>query len=296
MTDPGPASSHTGHDHSLPRKLTTIFCADVQGYSALVEADEVATVGRLKLYRADLIAEIEQHHGRVVNTWGDGLLADFPSPVEAVFAAVAAQRRINQRNAALRTEQPAAPLMLFRIGINLGDVMVDGTDLYGDGVNIAARLESLAEPGGVCISGAVFEQVRKKLDFGFDFIGSREIKNIAEPVPAYRIMVEGSAPAKASQPPVTPQPEPASGRPAQAGEAAQTGEATQADEATRIRKWRQMAWRFAVLGLFLLLINLATSPRSLWVFWPLLGFCLLLMMRYPMGVHPRVMWPLWRRD
>lgn len=273
MTDPGTAPA--GNPDSLPRKLTTIFCADVQGYSALVEADEVGTVARLKMYRGDMIAEIERHHGRVVNTWGDGLLAEFSSPVEAVFAAVEAQRRINQRNAGV------TPPMQFRIGINLGDVMVDGNDLYGDGVNIAARLESLAEPGGVCISGAVFEQVRKKLDFGFDFIGTREIKNIADPVAAYRIQVEGSAPAKSATAP--------------AQQSAPQSAPVQ-DEALRIRKWRQTAWRAAVLCGFLLIINLVTSPRSLWFFWPLLGFSMLLLVRYPMGVHPSRMWPLWRKD
>lgn len=286
MTDPGPASSssspNSGQTQNLPRRLTTIFCADVQGYSALVEADEVGTVARLKLYRADMIAEIEHHHGRVVNTWGDGLLAEFSSPVEAVFAAVEAQRRINQRNAGV------VPPMQFRIGINLGDVMVDGNDLYGDGVNIAARLESLAEPGGVCISGAVFEQVRKKLDFGFDFIGTREIKNIAEPIPAYRIQVDGSAPPKAASHSAAPQTEQSVSAPAAMSAAD--------EEAARIRKWRQMAWRAAVLCGFLLIINLVTSPRSLWFFWPLLGFGMLLTMRYPMGVHPSRMWPLWRKD
>ncbi len=278
MTQPGPIPENTA---ALPRKLTTIFCADVQGYSALVEADEVGTVNQLKLYRAAMIAEIERHHGRVVNTWGDGLLAEFSSPVEAVFAAVEVQRHIAARNIKLSADQPGRPPMQFRIGINLGDVMVDGSDLYGDGVNIAARLESLAEPGGVCISGTVFEQVRKKLDFGFDFIGTREIKNIAEPIPAYRIMVEGSkhsshaaattaAPAQSAKPPL--------------------------DEAEAIRKWRRYAWRLAILVIFLAIINLITNPFRFWFQWPLIGFGLFLAMRYPVGIHPRRMWPLWRQD
>jgi len=277
MTDSAPEAQK---DPALQRKLTTIFCADVQGYSALVEADEVGTVGRLKLYRAEMIAEIERHHGRVVNTWGDGLLADFSSPVEAVFAAVETQRRIAQRNA----ELIGAPKMHFRIGINLGDVMIDGGDLYGDGVNIAARLESLAEPGGICISGSVFEQVRKKLDIGFDFIGAREIKNIAEPVPAYRILVEGGA-AQAR-----PQLHTAETNPAQ------MPAPQPQDEEAQIAKWRRFAWRFLVLAAFFIILNLVTSPGRIWFFWPLLGFGLLLVMRYPVGVDPRRMWPLWRRD
>lgn len=282
MTDSAPEAQK---DPALQRKLTTIFCADVQGYSALVEADEVGTVGRLKLYRAEMIAEIERHHGRVVNTWGDGLLADFSSPVEAVFAAVETQRRIAARNA----ELIGAPKMHFRIGINLGDVMIDGGDLYGDGVNIAARLESLAEPGGICISGSVFEQVRKKLDIGFDFIGAREIKNIAEPVPAYRILVQGGAAGAQAKP------FPPSAETSQAPIPAPAGPQP-LDEEAAIAKWRRHLWRFGILALFFIILNLVTSPGRIWFFWPLLGFGLLLAMRYPVGVDPRRMWPLWRRD
>lgn len=283
---PGPTSpdAKTEAPRPLPRKLTTIFCADVQGYSAQVEADEVGTVQRLKLYRGEMIQEIERHHGRVVNTWGDGLLAEFSSPVEAVFAAVEAQRRVAARNAALKLDAPGTPPLQFRIGINLGDVMVDGTDLLGDGVNIASRLEALAEAGGVCISGTVFEQVRKKLDFGFDFIGSREIKNIAEPVPAYRIQVDQPARASA-QPPVY------QGRP----QHDETHGGTQ-DSEEAIRKWRRNAMRGVVVIVFLALINLLTSRHSIWFHWPLLGMAMMLALRYPYGVDPRRMWPLWRQD
>jgi adenylate cyclase len=249
----------------LRRKLTTIFCADVQGYSRLVELDEVGTVSRLKQYRAVMTAEIERHHGRVINTWGDGLLAEFGSPVEAVFSAVEAQRRL----AALNAGETALPPMLFRIGINLGDVMIDGDDLYGDGVNIAARLESLAEPGGICISGSVFEQVRKKLDIGFSFLGPREIKNIAEPVPAYRVLLDQPAGATvAVEPP-----------------AAAPG-AAQKDIAARLQAWRRLVWRFGVILAFLIIINLATSPGHIWFFWPMLGIALLLALRYPSEAFP----------
>lgn len=261
----------------------------MQGYSAQVEADEVGTVQRLKLYRGEMVQEIERHHGRVVNTWGDGLLAEFSSPVEAVFAAVEAQRRVAARNAALKIDAPGTPALQFRIGINLGDVMVDGDDLLGDGVNIAARLESLAEAGGVCISGTVFEQVRKKLDFGFDFIGSREIKNIAEPVPAYRIQVDEAARASA-QPPIRQQ-QPV--RPQQRQDDDRDAP-TSTEEA--IRKWRRNAMRGAVVITFLALINLFTSRHSIWFHWPLMGVCLMLALRYPYGVDPRRMWPLWRQD
>ncbi|WP_298724759.1 adenylate/guanylate cyclase domain-containing protein [uncultured Ferrovibrio sp.] len=251
----------TDTEPGLSRKLTTIFCADVQGYSALVDQDEVGTVTRLKQYRAVMVAEIERHHGRVINTWGDGLLAEFHSPVEAVFCAVETQRRIKSRN----DETPDKPPMQFRIGINLGDVMVDGGDIYGDGVNIAARLESLAEPGGICISGAVFEQVRKKLDIGFSFIGEREIKNIAEPVPAYRVLVDG----KAATMPVQTAPSPG-------------------HENDPFVAWKRKAWRYGIISVVLIAINLLTSAAYLWFVWPILGMALILALRFPFrALHNR---------
>lgn len=256
----------------IRRKLTTVFCADVQGYSGLVERDEVGTVARLKQYREVMVDLIGRHHGRLINTWGDGLVAEFGSPVEAVFCAVETQRRLAARNA----EEPLAPPMQFRIGINLGDVIIEGTDIYGEGVNIAARLESLAEAGGICISGAVFEQVRKKLDIGFDFLGDREIKNIAEPVSAYRVLVNG-------------------GEAAGAQRQAATSPAT-VDAEAAFGKWRRHAWRFAVIGVFLMIINLITSPGYFWFVWPLLGFALVLLLRWPAGVDPRRLWSSWRQE
>lgn len=250
----------------IRRKLTTVFCADVQGYSALVERDEVGTVTRLKQYREIMVDLIGRHHGRLINTWGDGLVAEFGSPVEAVFCAVDTQRRFATRNA----EEPLMPPMRFRIGINLGDVIIEGTDIYGEGVNIAARLEALAEPGGICISGTVFEQVRKKLDIGFDYLGEREIKNIADPVPAYRVLVASDAPRAA-----------AASAPAESA-------ADTADSA--FLKWRRHAWRFGVIAVFLMIVNLITSPGYFWFIWPWLGMALVLMLRWPTGVDPRRLW------
>ena len=131
---------------------------------------------------------IERHRGRVINTWGDGLIAEFPSVVEAVLCAVEAQKELRARNAGL----PAERRLEFRVGINLGDVMVEGQDLYGEGVNIAARLQGLAEPGGIIISGTVHEQVRGKLVIGYEFAGPQQVKNIAEPVPAFRVRLDAS--------------------------------------------------------------------------------------------------------
>lgn len=257
----------TDQTADIRRKLTTVFCADVQGYSALVERDEVGTVTRLKQYRDIMVDLIGRHHGRLINTWGDGLVAEFGSPVEAVFCAVETQRRLATRNA----EEPLAPPMQFRIGINLGDVIIEGTDIYGEGVNIAARLESLAEAGGICISGAVFEQVRKKLDIGFDFLGDREIKNSAEPVSAYRVLL-GGAEAGVATPYRVPPPV--------------------ADDAeVAFAKWRRFAWRFAVIAAFLMIVNLITSPGYFWFIWPWLGMGLVLMLRWPAGIDPRRLWP-----
>ncbi len=258
MTDPS---------SDIRRKLTTVFCADVQGYSALVERDEVGTVTRLKQYRDIMVDLIGRHHGRLINTWGDGLVAEFASPVEAVFCAVETQRRLAARNA----EEPLLPPMQFRIGINLGDVIIEGTDIYGEGVNIAARLESLADPGGICISGSVFEQVRKKLDIGFDFLGDREIKNIAEPVSAYRVLLGGV------------KVEPAAGH-GLSQPAADDAEAA-------FSRWRRFAWRFCVIAIFLMVVNLITSPGYFWFKWPWLGMALVLLLRWPTGVDPRRLWP-----
>ncbi|HWK65164.1 MAG TPA: adenylate/guanylate cyclase domain-containing protein [Rhizobiaceae bacterium] len=167
------------------RKLTTIFSADVQGYSKLMEADEEGTLSTLKRYRDAMARLIEAHGGRVINTWGDGLLAEFPSVVEAVRAAIDVQNELAGYNA----NRAAEARMLFRIGINLGDVMVDGDDIYGDGVNIAARLQTSAPPGGIVISSTVYDQVRNKLAVGFEFLGQLPVKNIDEGVPSYAVRI-----------------------------------------------------------------------------------------------------------
>ena len=166
------------------RKLTTIFSADVYGYSRLMEADEEGTLARLKRLRDAMARLIDAHSGRVVNTWGDGLLAEFSSVVEAVRAAVDVQAEL------ARVDEGGEP-MLFRIGINLGDVIIDGNNIYGDGVNIAARLQESASPGGILISRTVYDQVRNKVSVGFDFLGDLAVKNLQEAVPSYAIRLAG---------------------------------------------------------------------------------------------------------
>ncbi len=171
------------------RKLTTIFSADVQDYTRLMGVDEEGTLETLKRYRDRMSRLIEAHGGRVVNTWGDGLIAEFPSVVEAVRAAVDVQNELAGLNAA----RPADGRMLFRIGINLGDVIVEGSDIYGDGVNIAARLQAQAPAGGVVISNTVYDQVRNKVAVGFDFLGPLAVKNVAEAVPSYVVRIGDGA-------------------------------------------------------------------------------------------------------
>jgi len=176
----------------LKRKLTAILSADVKGYSRLMGGDEEGTLRTLTAYREIMATLIQQHNGRVVNAPGDALLAEFESVVDAVKSAVEIQRELTKRNADL----PPDRRMEYRIGINLGDVMVDGESIYGDGVNIAARLESLSEAGGICISGTAFDQVKNKLNLGYKYLGEQTVKNISEPVRVYRVMTEPEAAGK----------------------------------------------------------------------------------------------------
>jgi adenylate cyclase len=188
----------------MERRLAAILAADVVGYSRLMGADEAGTLTALKAHREGLIDPlIAGHNGRTVKLMGDGALVEFASVVDAVACAVAVQRGMAERNAEAPTEQRID----FRIGINIGDVIVEGDDIYGDGVNIAARLEGLAEPGGICISGDVFRQVRGKLDLPFDDLGEQALKNIAEPIRTYRIAVGegvGGAPGGQADSPTLP--------------------------------------------------------------------------------------------
>lgn len=171
----------------MKRKLTTILVADAKGYSTLMASDEAGTLERLRRYRAIMERLFERHDGRGVNTWGDAVIAEFPSVVEAVRCAIEIQDSLATENGML----PDAQQMRFRIGVNLGDVMIDGDDLYGDGVNVAARLQSLAEPGGIMVSGTVYSLVHKQLAVGFDFVGNEAVKNLEEPVPSYRVRMHG---------------------------------------------------------------------------------------------------------
>jgi TolB-like protein/class 3 adenylate cyclase len=173
----------------MERKLAAILAADVVGYSALMEADEAGTFERLRAGRKELFEpEINKHHGHIFKLMGDGLLAEFGSVVDAVECAVTLQRGMTERNASA----PEDKRIEVRIGVNLGEVIVEGDDRYGEGVNVAARLQQLADPGGICVSGKVSKEVEKKLAFGFEPMGEQKVKNIAEPVPVYRVLVGGA--------------------------------------------------------------------------------------------------------
>jgi adenylate cyclase len=245
------------------RKLTTIFCADVQDYTRLMGQDEEGTLAMLKHYRDAMSRLIEVHGGRVINTWGDGVIAEFPSVVECVRAAMDVQNELADQNAA----RPADGRMLFRIGINLGDVIVDGDDIYGDGVNIAARLQSSASGGGIVISNTVYDQVRNKVAVSFDFLGPLAVKNIADAVPSYAVRI-GEAAAEAlppadATPSIKATPDVDAGRPAQVRSAAPME-----------KLWaliRPMFWLAALAATVLLAINIMSWQGVFWSAWPVLG-------------------------
>jgi adenylate cyclase len=173
----------------VERRLAAILAADIAGYSRLMGADEEGTLERLKALRGEFVdPKISEHRGRIVKTTGDGILIEFPSVIEAVSCAVAVQREMSHRNAGTPQDRRIA----FRIGVNLGDIIVEDGDIHGDGVNIAARLEGIAEPGGICISEDAFRQVRGKVDAEFDDVGEQSLKNIVRPMRIYRVKLAGA--------------------------------------------------------------------------------------------------------
>jgi adenylate cyclase len=274
----------------MKRKLTTIFCADVQSYSALMAGDEAETLARLQRYRSIMSDLFERHEGRKVNTWGDAVIAEFASVVEAVRCAVEIQDAVGAENRDL----PEAKQMWFRIGINLGDVMQDGDDLYGDGVNVAARLESLSDPGGIMVSETVFNLTNRHLAFGYDFAGPQKVKGQDEPISSYRVRMPGQN-VEGAETQVQP-PQSAFGRPASA-----TG-IPQADplerfagrgrffdrQLARIRRFRswyhrqQRAVRIpvAAIGGFAALNLLTTGFSEVWFIYPSIPFVIFLIFHF----------------
>src|ERR1700676_1426349 len=177
-------------DDATPRRLAAIVAGDISGYSRLMQLDEEGTHNRVKRIERDLIEPtITEHHGRLVKTTGDGFIAIFDSPVEAVRCSIVIQQNLVGRNASL----PRDYWVEYRIGVNLGDVIIEANDVYGDGVNIASRLETIADPGQVYISGGIYEQIKHKLVCGYESLGDRKVKNITDPVRVYRVLPDPAA-------------------------------------------------------------------------------------------------------
>ena len=237
-------------DTQAERKLTNILSADVFGYSRLLGQDEAGTLATLRSYRGIMDVLIRQHRGRVVNSAGDGILAEFQSAVMAVQCAVEIQRQIAERNQALDPDRR----MWFRIGINLGDVIVEHDDLFGEDVNIAARLQGMAEPGGILITGAVFDQVKQKLSLGFESLGPQRLKNIDAEVPVYRTKLQDVG-EKPQAPPAT---------------------ATDADKWHRVK---MSAIRLGAIAVLCILINAFTWDGDPWAQWPVLGLAFLFVLQ-----------------
>ncbi len=236
-------------------------------------ADEAGTLATLRRCREAMAPLIERHDGRIVNTWGDAVIAEFGSVVEAVQCAVEMQQELSSHNGGL----PEPQRMRFRIGINLGDVMVEGDDVYGDGVNIAARLQELAEPGGILISGPVYEQVHNKLSIGFDCLGEQRLKNVANPVTGYRVL-QGDAPSRpqASQPEATREPSAPPPRP-------ESGFSRAWEWYTRLPRSSAVLIAIAV---FLFVINMFSGPRHIWFHWPVAVLLLIAVLRAARGNRP----------
>ena len=213
MPDEAPAGAS---GEPFERRLATILMADIVGYSRLMEANEERTLRVFRGHREIFDAMLAQHRGRIFNTAGDAVLAEFPSAVDAVRCATEIQSALRTRNDHLAPDER----MQFRIGVNLGDVIVQGTDLLGDGVNVAARIQTAAEPGGVCVSGSVYDQIRNKLSLEFHAMGERTFKNITQPVRVFSIGDDAGGSvraAAATAPPATPAAAPAPPRRTRSG-------------------------------------------------------------------------------
>ena len=265
----------------LKRKLAAILSADVKQYSRLMREDEAATIETLTEYRQLMTSLIGQHHGRVVDSVGDNLLAEFASVVDAVQGAVAIQKEVSSRNAAM----PEDRRMQFRIGINLGDLVVDGDRIYGDGVNIAARLEGIADPGGICISRTAFDQIEDKLPLGYEYLGEKSVKNSPKPIRAYKVVFEP--------------PEKERGifkrnhkRRDKKNKKTQHPETGMHPERTRskmqdINKFYQHRRIYAGVIALLFIINMLTWPGLFWFHWPALGWGLFLFIHWVSATKSR---------
>lgn len=256
----------------VKRRLAAVMCADVAHYSRLMETDEDGTLNRLKSYREVMSGLTARHNGRIVNTWGDAVIIEFSSVVEAVQCAVDIQNELSLRNADL----PDARKMEFRVGLNLGDLMIEGDDIYGDGVNVAARLQELAPTGGIMLSQSVYDQVRSKLALGFESIGPQQVKNVSEPVEAFAVRLGGrNAPATQSE--NSRDDKQASGNETEPNIGPDATVFVNGFEQARAwlrRQPKRVRSSVMMIGIFFV-INLLTSGLStLWFIWPSLPFAI----------------------
>ena len=263
----------------VKRRLAAILCADAVQYSRLMEHDEDGTLDQLRVSREAIGGLVAAHDGRIVNTWGDAVIVEFSSVVAAVRCAVQIQDELARRNEAL----PPGERLAFRIGLNLGDVMVEGDDIYGDGVNIAARLQQMAEPGGIVISGSVHDQVKSKLAMGFEPLGAQSVKNISDPVATWRIRVGG---ANAGRGPRSGDTDaraaeghehgPGSGEQAVEGPGGQLLAALEG-----LARWYRaqgVRVRTGIAGIaFFFCLNMLTGLGSLWFQWPSIPFVIMIL-------------------
>ncbi len=260
----------------LKRKLAAILSADVKEYSRHMREDERATIRTLTEYRQVMTSLVNQHHGRVVDSVGDNLLAEFASVVDAVQGAVAIQKELNTRNVRL----PVGRRMMFRIGINLGDLIVEGDRIYGDGVNLAARLESMADPGGICISRTAYDQIEDKLPLGYEYLGEKTLKEADKPIRAYKVLFERSEIKKTHfkrnhkrrfKRKTKKHSEITNGSPA-------VGSRSRGGFSFYTHKWIYVS----VIG-FLFIVNILTWPGVLWALWPALAWGLLLFLHWKLS-------------
>jgi class 3 adenylate cyclase len=271
------------------RKLAAILSADATEYSRLMREDEAATIRTLTTYREVMTSLVKQHHGRVVDTVGDNLLAEFASVVDAVQGAVAIQKEIKTRNAQVTESRK----MVFRIGINLGDLVVEGDRIYGDGVNIAARLEALADPGGICISRTAYDQIEDKLPLGYEYLGEKTVKNIVKPVRAYRVLFEPGetipSAGKAEDERQSERHKKKEGRTKEGRTKPGKRDKPSGDKIKVIGArfkigdsslFHKHLWVYAGVIGFVFIINVLTWDSGIWFHWPALGWGLLLFFQW----------------
>jgi adenylate cyclase len=257
----------------LKRKLAAILSADVKEYSRLMREDEVATIQTLTEYRQVIASLINQHHGRVVDSVGDNMLAEFASVVDAVQGAVAIQKEVNARNAVM----PEARRMLFRIGINLGDLVVEGDRIYGDGVNIAARLEGIADPGGICISRTAYDQIEDKLPLGYEYLGEKTIKDSPKPIRAYKVIFEPSGKIRGFL--KREHKQRTKRKRKKHSDTIQDSADTRVKTKGLILFYKHRRVYLGVIG-FLFIINMLTWPGIFWFHWPALGWGIFLFIHW----------------